>query len=262
VSPLVALTAVALAGVLGIAGYAGYAGYEWLEAPPNQFFGRTVVGGASTLREVSLTYDDGPNPPYTDRILDVLRAEHVHATFFLVGRAVAAHPALARRIVADGNAVGDHSWSHAHLYLGSPPAIRSDLERTSDAIAAATGVRPRYMRPPFGARDFAVVDAAHALGLDIVMWSAPLARDWEQPGTGTIVRRVLAGVRDGSIIVLHDGDRGIACGPGDPRCDRSQEIAATREIIDALRARGYRFVTIDRLVAQSGRGAVTRSDDR
>jgi len=257
----VKLTALAVAAFTGVLGLAGYASYEWLEAPRNQFFGRTVVAGARALREVALTYDDGPNPPYTDRILDVLRAEHVHATFFLVGRAVVAHPALARRIVADGNAVGDHSWSHAHLYLASPRAIRADLERTSDAIVAATGVRPRYMRPPFGARDFAVVDAAHALGLDVVMWSAPLPRDWEQPGTATIVRRVLAGVHDGGIIVLHDGDRGIACAPRDARCDRSQEIAATRDIIEALRARGYRFVTIDRLVAQSGT-TVMRSGDR
>jgi peptidoglycan/xylan/chitin deacetylase (PgdA/CDA1 family) len=107
------------------------------------------------------------------------------------------------------------------------------------------------MRPPYGSRDFAVLDVAHRLGYTVVMWSVPLPHDWEQPGDATIARRVIDHVTGGSIIVLHDGNRGLVCGSQHipaRTCDRAQEIAATREIVEALRARGYRFVTIPQLL--------------
>jgi len=242
-------------------GLTGFAAYEAAEAPSNQLFGATLVRGAPTVREVALTYDDGPNPPYTDRILDVLRAEHVQATFFLVGRAVVAYPQTVRRIVRDGDVIGNHSWDHAHLIVETNAAVRTELDRTNAAIQRVAGVRPDLMRPPFGARDFAVIDEAHALGYRVVMWSVPLPADWEQPGDATIAARVLTNVTDGSIIVLHDGNRGILCGRGRaaPRvCDREQDVAATRTIIERLRAQGYRFVTIPQLISDAGR-RVTRT---
>ena len=256
------------AALLGALALASYLAYETAEAPGNQLFGRTLVEGAATTREVALTYDDGPNPPYTDRILDVLHRERVAATFFLVGRAVAAYPQTVRRMVREGHVVGNHTWDHAHLIVESPRTIRSELQRTSDAIAHAAGVRPVLMRPPYGARDFAVISQAQRLGYRVVMWSVPLPNDWEQPGDRTIARRVIDNVEAGSIIVLHDGNRGIVCA-GDHRlaratCDRSQEVAATREIVDGLRARGYRFVTIPQLIADSERddGRLTRTASR
>ncbi len=244
-------------------GLAGFAAYEAVEAPANQLFGKTLVRGAPTVREVALTFDDGPNPPYTDRILDVLRAEHAPATFFLVGRAVVAYPQTVRRIVRDGNAVGNHSWDHAHLIVENNAAIRIELERTSAAIERVAGVRTDLMRPPFGARDFAVINEAHALGYRVIMWSVPLPDDWEQPGDATIAARVLKHVTDGSIIVLHDGNRGIVCRrnrAAPPRlCDRAQEVGATRTIIERLRARGYRFVTIPQLIADAAGKGVMRT---
>ena len=231
-----------------------YAGYEFLEAPGNQLFGRTLVSGPPTLREVALTFDDGPNAPYTDRILGVLEREHVHATFFVVGRAVVAYPATLRRMARDGDAVGNHTWDHAHLVVLPRAAIRAELQRTDDAVFRLTGRHTTLMRPPFGARDFAVLDEAKKLGYMVVMWSVPLPEDWEQPGVATIVRRVVDHVSDGSIIVLHDGNRGIVCGRGVPAatCDRTQDVAATKLIVEALRARGYRFVTIPQLLAARG----------
>jgi peptidoglycan/xylan/chitin deacetylase (PgdA/CDA1 family) len=248
-----------LAAVLGLAGYEAY---EALEAPGNQLFGKTLVHGAPTVREVALTFDDGPNPPYTERILDVLHRERVRATFFLVGRAVVAYPDTVRRIVREGHAVGNHTWDHGHLIVESAATVRAELVRTSDAIERVAHVRTTLMRPPYGGRDFSVVAAAHALGYRVVMWSVPLPKDWEQPGDATIVRRVVDNVADGSIIVLHDGNRGLLCGR-DARiaasaCDRGQEVAATREIIDTLRARGYRFVTIPQLVADADRAPASR----
>ncbi|MDQ2857390.1 MAG: polysaccharide deacetylase family protein [Candidatus Eremiobacteraeota bacterium] len=249
--------------------FVAYFGYEIVEAPANQLFGKTIVQGAPSEREVALTFDDGPNPPYTDRILDVLRDERVSATFFVVGRAAAAYPATLRRIVREGHAVGNHTWDHPHLIVESPAAVRSQLLRTDAVIAKITGVHTHLMRPPFGARDFAVIGEAHKLGYRVVMWSVPLPNDWEQPGDATIARRVIDNVVEGSIIVLHDGNRGMLCAR-DRRltardCDRGQDVAATREIVRALRARGYRFVTIPDLVADAQRAAarkVTRTASR
>ena len=241
--------------VLACLGYLGYFGYETMEAPENQIFGRTVVDGSPKVREVALTYDDGPNPPYTDRILDILKAEHVHATFFLVGRATLAYPQTVRRMEREGNVIGNHTWDHPHLIMESRSAIRAELNRTQDAIVKVTGHPTHLMRPPFGIRDFRVISEAHKLGYDVVMWSVPLPNDWEQPGDATIAKRVISKVEDGSIIVLHDGNRGRLCSrerhPNLHDCDRSQEIAATREIIDTLREQGYRFVTIPRLMADA-----------
>ncbi|GAC1305384.1 MAG: polysaccharide deacetylase family protein [Vulcanimicrobiaceae bacterium] len=238
-------------------GAAGYVGYEALEEPGNQLFGKTLVRGAPTEREVALTYDDGPNPPYTERILDVLARERVPATFFVVGRAAAAYPATIRRIVRDGHTLGNHTWDHPHLIVQSRAAMRAELARTDATLAKITGLHPRLMRPPFGARDFAVMAEMRRLGYRVVMWSVPLPGDWDQPGDRTIARRVTDRVTDGSIIVLHDGNRGRICArerrPSNRECDRSQDVAATREIVDALRARGFRFVTIPRLIADATR---------
>jgi peptidoglycan/xylan/chitin deacetylase (PgdA/CDA1 family) len=225
------------------------------------------VRGAPTTRDVALTFDDGPNPPYTDRILAVLRTEHVHATFFVVGRAAVAYPATTRRIVADGNAIGNHTWDHAHLIIESSATVRRELDRTRAAIRRITGVTTNLMRPPYGARDFAVIAEAHRLGYRVVMWSVPLSQDWEAPGVATIVRRSVDPVQDGSILVLHDGNRGIVCGAARHRiparvCDRSQEVAATRAIVRTLRARGYRFVTIPQLIADAARARVMHTAAR
>ncbi|MBV8727160.1 MAG: polysaccharide deacetylase family protein, partial [Candidatus Eremiobacteraeota bacterium] len=175
-----------------------YGGYKLFEDPGNQWFGKTVVSGPSDQRVVALTYDDGPNPPYTDRILDVLAREKVRATFFVVGRAVAAYPQTMRHIIAGGHAVGNHTWDHRHLVLLPRPWLRSEMQRTDDAIEKTVHVRTHLMRPPFGARDWLVLDEMRKLGYTVVMWSVPLPRDWEYPPAQTIARRVTARVKDGS----------------------------------------------------------------
>lgn len=234
-----------------------FVGYELFEQPTNQLFGNTVTQGPSNERVVALTFDDGPNPPYTGRILHVLEEEHVHATFFLVGRAVAAYPSVVRREVADGDAIGNHTWNHPHLIVMTRTRVHDSLKRTDEAIYAATHVRTRLMRPPFGARDWMTMQVARKLGYTVVMWSVPLARDWEYPPASVIAQRILPHVNDGSIIVLHDGNRGQLCGANhlNPRvCDRSSDIEATKLIIDNLKSQGYRFVTIPELIGL-GKGA-------
>ena len=236
-------------------GALAYWAYEVSESPANQLFGKTLVSGPADRRVVALTFDDGPNPPYTERILDVLDREHVHATFFLVGRAVAAYPSVVKREARSGDALGNHTWDHAHLIVMNAAQIRESLRRTDAAIYAASGEHTHLMRPPFGMRDWIVLDQVRKLGYTPVMWSVPLARDWEYPSAPVIAQRVLPYVGDGSIIVLHDGNRGQLC--AEPRavahtCDRGSDIEATRLIVESLKKRGYRFVTIPELLAIKG----------
>lgn len=245
----IVLPAIALLIALGLIAFVAY---ELFEQPTNQIFGRTLTNGPTNERVVALTYDDGPNPPYTGRILDVLEQEHVHATFFLVGRAVRAYPSVAEREARDGDAIGNHTWDHRHLIVMPRSQVRSSLKRTDAAIYAATGRHTNLMRPPFGARDWIVMHVAQKMGYTVVMWSVPLARDWEYPPARVIAQRILSNVSDGSIVVLHDGNRGQLCGPNRlaPHiCDRSGDIEATRLIVDNLKAQGYRFVTIPELIA-------------
>jgi peptidoglycan-N-acetylglucosamine deacetylase len=254
---VIATARVALQTLLACAllALAGFWAYETSENPSNQLFGKTIVSGPADERVVALTFDDGPNPPYTTAILDVLEREHVRATFFVVGRAVAAYPSVVRREVRDGDAIGNHTWSHSHMILMDGAQVRNSLAKTDDAIYRAAGVHTRIMRPPFGARDWLVLDQARSLGYTPVMWSVPLAKDWEEPPAQTIADRIVPYVHDGSIIVLHDGNRGIVCENSHvsaKTCDRHSEIEATRLIIERLRSEGYRFVTVPELLSLKG----------
>jgi peptidoglycan/xylan/chitin deacetylase (PgdA/CDA1 family) len=144
---------------------------------------------------------------------------------------------------ADGDEIENHSDSHAHLNtIVSARALDAELSNADDAIAAATGRHTHWLRPPFGARNAAVLDAARRHGLRVALWSAML--DETSPGAApdVLARKLLAQVGDGAIVVLHDGDQGR----GDAGA-RAYEAALTPRVIAALRARGYRFVTLDQL---------------
>jgi peptidoglycan/xylan/chitin deacetylase (PgdA/CDA1 family) len=236
--------------LIGLLGFVFFEAYEWAESPASQLFGQTLVSGPTNVHEVALTFDDGPNPPYTNEILAVLEREHVRATFFVVGRAAAAYPQILRREARDGDAIGNHTWNHSHLIVLGTAEIDRSLNRTNVAIERATGTHASIMRPPFGARDWLVLSEARRLGYTPVMWSVPLARDWNDPPPQVIARRILRYTRNGSIIVLHDGNRGLLCareGLSLAACNRSETVAATRLIIAALKRRGYRFVTIPQI---------------
>lgn len=248
---------------LAIAAFVAFVVYEAAESPGSQIFGKTLVSGPRDERVVALTYDDGPNPPYTTAIVDVLRQEHVHATFFVVGQAVQAYPGVVRREALDGNAIGNHTWAHEHLVLDDSASLRETLERTDRAIYGVTGIHTRIMRPPYGGRDWLVLREVRKLGYTPVMWSVPLANDWEYPPANVIAQRVLRYVGDGSIIVLHDGNRGIVCArTHQPShvCDRSADVEATRLIVQTLKTEGYRFVTIPELLER--RSDITRTNGR
>ena len=187
---------------------------------------------------VSLTFDDGPNPHATPEILDVLCREGVPATFFILGRHADRWPSLVRRIADEGHQLGNHGYWHRKLHRRGPAYVRDDLTRGTDAIAAASGgARPRHFRAPHGFRSPWVTPIARSLGQRTVGWSLGVW-DSARPGADEIVRRSVAGMHAGSILLLHDGDG------YDPEGDRRQTADALPLIIDGLRARGFRFATL------------------
>lgn len=212
--------------------------------PESNFYGPVVSYAGTTQKVVALTFDDGPYPPYTSQILDVLQQYQVKATFFVIGQNVDKYPDLVRREVAQEHEVGNHTYHHYDLLKMGRGNIAQEIDLGSAAIARATGRPPSLLRPPHGFRDPAVMEAAEARRLTVVEWSV-MSRDWTNPGVDAIVMRTLARVHNGSIILLHDGD-GTA-----QRASREQTVAATRLIVSTLQQQGYKFVTVSEL-AQMG----------
>lgn len=226
---------------LGLAGLAGLAA-AGLAAHGTWHRNSTVFGPVLTHLPgdqpvVSITFDDGPNPRATPRILDVLRREGVSATFFVLGRHAERWPELVRRMADDGHQLGNHGYWHQKLHRRGPGYVRDDLTRGTEAIERASGRRPRHFRAPHGFRSPWVTSIASSLGQRTVGWSLGVW-DSARPGAGEIVRRTLDGIRAGSILLLHDGDGYDADG------DRMQTAEALPLILDGLRDRGFRFATL------------------
>lgn len=195
-------------------------------------FGRVIGRVAGGTRDVALTFDDGPNPDATPRILDTLAAHDLRATFFMLGRHVERWPALARRIVAEGHGVGNHGYHHRKLHVRGPAYTRLDMRLGTQAIEDATGARPRFFRAPHGFRSPWVNRVAAGLGQRVVGWTLGVW-DTDRPGAEVIAERVRRGVRPGCIVLLHDGDAYDAGG------DRRQTADAMPRIISDLEDAGY-----------------------
>lgn len=229
-------------GILGIIGAAFLTtNAVW---PSSLLYGKVCYQGSSSEKLVALTFDDGPNPPYTTQILDILDKYDIEATFFLIGKNVEMYPELAREIVERGHQVGNHTYIHADLLKLDRKQMAKEIDATTDIIETATGVRPRLFRPPHGFRDPVVLEKARERNLQVIQWSV-MARDWKKPGAEVITDRIVQKVQNGAIILLHDGD-GLNHGG-----DRSQSVAAVELIIQRLQQQGYRFVTVDTLLATS-----------
>ena len=208
-------------------------------APMDRYpVGSVVYHVPVTERVVALTFDDGPRPPFTDAILDVLRDQGIVATFFLVGQNAQRHPELARRIVREGHAVGNHGWAHRALDELSNAAAHDEIARGARAIRLATGVHPRILRPPFGALDHRIrgrKGIAADLGQTLVMWSVE-TRDWATRSPLEVAVGTLRQVQPGAVVLLHDGGG-----------NREHVVTATRWMVGHLARQGYRFVTVPQL---------------
>jgi peptidoglycan/xylan/chitin deacetylase (PgdA/CDA1 family) len=194
-----------------------------------------VREGAGRVRDIALSFDDGPGP-YTPEILGVLERFHVHATFFAIGKMERYFSASTIRELHDGDVVGDHTQSHPMLAQLSAHDQREELFEPLVRIELLGGERPTLFRPPYGSYDATTMRELHALHLLMVLWSAD-TQDYLQPGVSTIVQRALAGAQPGAILLMHDGGG-----------NRAQTVASLPQIITQLRARGYRLVTVPELL--------------
>lgn len=227
-----------LSTTLAAAGYLAYHVYS----PSSQLFG-TALSRCPDPRDLALTYDDGPNDVHTERLLDILRRHEIKATFFLIGRFVKARPQIARSIVAAGHLVGNHTVNHPNLLFQSRSNVVRELSDCSQMIADATGVVPKFFRPPFGTRRPAVLSAARELGLEPIMWDVTCF-DWRRTTTDTIehhARKRIDRIRThGHIILFHDGGH---TGLG---ADRSRSVEATERLIMRYKDT-YRFRRVDEI---------------
>jgi peptidoglycan/xylan/chitin deacetylase (PgdA/CDA1 family) len=189
--------------------------------------------GRSGSRHIALTFDDGPHPDGTPKLLDQLAALDVRATFFVLGRHLAHHPDVVDRIRADGHELAVHGWTHRPHLLRTPADISADLRHATRAIGAAAGVPPRYWRPPHGIPTGAGLATARALGLRPVLWTDD-ARDWRAEASPRSIRRRLGDrVAPGAVVLLHDSDAYSA--PGSWRA----VVDVVPELVDDWRTWGW-----------------------
>ncbi|WP_242903437.1 polysaccharide deacetylase family protein [Actinomadura terrae] len=200
--------------------------------------GRCLGHGDRSRREVALTFDDGPLPPYTGRVMDVLERYGVPATFFCVGINVEAGSEEVARMREQGHTVANHTWSHPFLPELTRSQLAAQIDRTNEAVAGASGgAAPTLFRPPYGSRTPQVLDWLEAMDPTVVLWDVE-PDDWSMPGADEIARIVLDGTRPGSIILLHDGGG-----------DRSQTVDSLSPIIEGLLADDYTFVSVEDMTA-------------
>src|SRR5205809_1833518 len=186
---------------------------------------------------IAMTFDDGPSATLTPKLLDLLAARHIKATFFVIGENVAEHPEIVARAAREGHEIASHSWSHPNLAKMSQESVRSQLQRTDDAIKSATGKSPTLLRPPYGSITEREKRWIHdEFGYDIILWDVdPL--DWKRPGPAAVRNRTLTETRPGSIVLSHDIHPGT--------------LEAMPSTFDELVAKGFRFVTVSELLGMA-----------
>jgi peptidoglycan-N-acetylglucosamine deacetylase len=184
---------------------------------------------------IAMTFDDGPRVGNTTRLLDILKEPNIKVTFFMIGSNVVAHPEIARRALAEGHEIGNHSWTHPELSKLSDQRVTEEITRTQEAIKNATGFTPTILRPPYGAitkdqREW----IESQLRLSVILWSVD-PFDWKRPGASVITERILRGAQSGAIILSHDIHK--------------ETVDAMPATLDALLTKGYKFVTVSELIA-------------
>lgn len=224
-------------GALGLAAVS----YWTFMSPYSQLLGPFPYRCRTTERVLALTFDDGPNDPYTSQIADLLAASGVLATFFVVGACVERHPETARRLVRDGHVLGSHGYSHQVQRCAGRAVLRDEVRRAEQAFTRHIGLRPVLFRPPWLLRTPGLFDLARKQSLQLVSGEFSHVLEVFQPSPERIARRAVAKAGPGSIVIFHDG---FDAKGG----DRASTVAAVELVVTELSARGYRFTTVDRLL--------------
>lgn len=219
---------------------AGYAAYATM-SPTSQLYGPTLTHG-SDPGQLALTFDDGPNDPYTERLLELLAQHGAKATFFLIGKYVRQRPEIARAVHAAGHCIGNHTYSHPNLIFVSAARLRQELKDCRNALEDAIGAPAPLFRPPFGGRRPNVMRTARSLGLETVMWSVT-GYDWNAKTAEDITEKVTHQIdsrrrRQSEIVLLHDGSH-LVFG-----ADRSRTVEATRVLLEKYSAAGKKFASV------------------
>ena len=182
-----------------------------------------------------MTFDDGPHPKLTPRLLDILKERNIKATFFVIGKLVAEYPDIAKRIVDEGHEIANHSWNHPQLTKLSLSAFDAEISQTTDAIVKATGVRPVTMRPPHGYINPALTKRLNEeYGLSVILWSVDPS-DWKILKSDHVSGHIIKNTAPGAIILAHD--------------IHPSTIDAMPATFDALQSKGYKFATVSELIA-------------
>lgn len=227
----------AIAAGAAVAASASY----WLAMSPySQAFGFFPYRGAPKGKAVALTFDDGPNEPYTSHIADFLGNRGIHATFFQVGRAVLRYPEVTRRLAGEGHVIGNHGFTHEFTNYLSRRTLTAEV-REGQAALATVGLRPALYRPPWLLRIPAMGAVLREHGLQAISGEFCHPLEVFQPRPEVIAKAVLAKARPGSIIIFHDGFDGHDG-------NRASTVAAANIVVDRLSRDGYRFATVDELL--------------
>ncbi|MDE3094951.1 MAG: polysaccharide deacetylase family protein [Chloroflexota bacterium] len=219
------------------------AAYIGATTPRATWFGSLTSHGPRTGNEVAITFDDGPNPPYTEEIAAILDAHGVKGTFFTVGKALDKRPDASRALMADGHLLGNHSYLHDAVRWLDPRY--PELQRAQDAFKRNLGVCPAFYRPPHGSHTPFIAHVVADHGMTMITWDDS-AGDWATNDGQLVARRILKGVRPGSIILLHDGI------DGNIGANRTVILQALPIILDGLKARGLQPVRLDKLLGKPG----------
>jgi len=215
--------------------------------PRSRFYGKVWSNGNRNHSRIALTFDDGPNEPYTSQVLSILEQHEIKATFFVIGQNARRYPEVCRRIVTTGNVIGNHSYHHRKsLCLRWGKAVARDIKLAHQAIHECTGFEPKLFRPPYGYRTPWLMRTARRLGYTVVTWDN-MTGDWKANKSGEEIGQiVIQRAKPGSVIVLHDGR------DSRPSYDRSQMLQALPFVIETLKERGFDFVTIPELFELEG----------
>jgi peptidoglycan/xylan/chitin deacetylase (PgdA/CDA1 family) len=208
--------------------------------------GRQPYGAGQEEKVVALTFDDGPNEPWTSRLLDVLAAKQVRATFFQVGRCAERFPSTTRRVVDEGHVLGNHSQNHSFTSYLRDPHQRDEVARAQEVLHRVSGVVPSLYRPPWLCHWPWVLRTVEGAGLQVVSGTFGHPFEVFQPPAARMTAGAVRRVRPGTILIMHDG-REARGG------DRSQTVASVGPLVDRLRADGYSFTTVDRLLGVPAR---------
>lgn len=239
----------------GIAGGAAAAGYWLMMSPWSRLIGPFPYRAVTTEKVIALTFDDGPNEPYTSQIADLLAEAGISATFFQVGQCVERFPHVTARLARDGHVIGNHSHSHRATRCLRAQAQRAETRAAQDTLTRVIGRTPALYRPPWLIRTPTLPAVLRRSGLSPVSGEFCHAFEVFQPPPARIARRTLAKARPGAILIFHDG---FDAKGG----NRSNTVAAVRIVITALTRSGYRFVTVDDLLGMPAYQSTDRRTKR